>query len=353
MMELRCEGHFYGLRIAEPAKKSMLVVGGSRMGKTYFVSNLAAELIENGYIVHLIDLGEKWNDNDKNRLLNAGAEKCSVGIDGYLLTFRSDDELLGCAEKIVSAFGNHSMKVSRTLKSVFKELLKENAGCFMLGDVVEKLQIEQETDSAKKEWLTTLYEYFDGCGEVPDVLFSVDAGADCYETSMIWELSGLDDSYVQMMTYLLSYQLLCQRKWFFKERRNDKGIFLVIDEFQNLNLDRKSILGTCLTEGQKYGLSLILITQFLAGNFSEPVINQLKQGGYRFFFRLTEEESMHVSKQIAYDAQTRKVIYKKLTTFPRGHCLMMGSHSVGTRQENSEAIRFVEVCINTGFEDWF
>lgn len=352
-MELRCEKQVIRLRISDSEKRSMLVVGGSRMGKTYFVSNLAAELIENGYIVHLIDLGEKWNDSDKNRLLNAGAEKCSVGTAGHLLTFRSDEELLGCAEKIASAFGNRSMRVNRALKSIFKELVKENDGCFMLDDVVERLEIEQETASVQKEGLTMLYEYFDGCGEVPNILFSVDAGADCYETSMIWELSGLDDSYVQMMTYLLSYQLLCQRKWLFKERRSDKGIFLVIDEFQNLNLDRKSILGTCLTEGQKYGFSLILITQFLAGNFSEPVINQFKQGGYRFFFRLTEEEAAHVSKQIAHDTQTQKVIYKKLTTFPRGHCLMMGSHFVGACQESSEVIRFVEACATTELGGYF
>ncbi len=351
MMKLRCEKQTIGLEIPDSEKRSMLVVGGSRMGKTYFVSGLAAELITAGYIVHLIDLGEKWSDSDKMRLLNVGAEKRSVETAGHLFTFRSDEELLGCADKILSAFGSRSMRGSRVLKGVFKELLEDNDGCFMLEDVITKLENEQETVSAKKEWFITLHEFFDSCGEVPNVLFSVDTDADYYKTSIIWELSGLDDSYVHMMAYLLSYHFLCQRKWVFKDRHSDKGMFLIIDEFQNLNLNRKSILGTCLTEGQKYGLSLILITQFLAGNFSEPVINQFKQGGYRFFFRLTEEEAAHVSKQIAYDVQVQKAIYKKLITFPRGHCLMMGPHFVGTRREVSEAFRFVEVCGNTELEN--
>ncbi len=89
----------------------------------------------------------------------------------------------------------------------------------------------------------------------------------------------------------------------------------------------------------------------MAGNFSEPVIQQFKQGGFRFFFRLTEEEAAHVSKQIAYDPQVQKAIYKKLVTFPRGHCLLMGPHCVGTSREISEAIRFVEVCAETELEN--
>ena len=257
-MKLLCEEQDISLRISDSEKRSMLIIGASRMGKTFFASNLAAGLIVEGYTIHLIDLGKKWNENDKSRLLKAGAEKCSVKSMGHMFTFRLDGELLGCAEKIVSAFGCRSMRACNVLKRIFHELLEENDGSFMLSDVVGKLETEQETASVQKEWFITLYEYFDGCGEVPDILFSVEADADCYDTSTIWDLTDLDDCYVKMMTYLLSYQLLCQRKWLFKDRCNDKGMFLIIDEFQTLNLDRRSILGTCLVEGMKYRLGVIL-----------------------------------------------------------------------------------------------
>ena len=61
-------------------------------------------------------------------------------------------------------------------------------------------------------------------------------------------------------------------------------LFLLIDEFQTLDCNRRSIIGLCLTEGQKYGANLILATQFLDGNFSDAVISQFKQGGFSLLF---------------------------------------------------------------------
>lgn len=121
------------------------------------------------------------------------------------------------------------------------------------------------------------------------------------------------------------------------------NIFVIIDEFQVLECDRHSIFGICLAEGQKYGLALILSTQFLLGNFSEAVINQFKQGGFRYYFRLTEEEAGNISSQLAYSTRDRKELYHRLISLPVGTCLMAGPHYVGNRKEISESIRFVEI----------
>lgn len=156
-------------------------------------------------------------------------------------------------------------------------------------------------------------------------------------------MSGVDGTYSDIMAYLLVYCLYCQQKREFKNGSRMNKTYVIIDEFQNLDCDRKSIIGTCLAEGQKYGLFLVLITQFLKGNFSDAVLNQFKQGGYRFYFRLSEEESAVVSRQLSCNSQMQIELRRKLVTMPRGNCLMMGLHSVGTRKEVTEVFRFIEI----------
>lgn len=72
-------------------------------------------------------------------------------------------------------------------------------------------------------------------------------------------------------------------------------------------------------------------------------MNQFKQGGFRFYFRMTEEEVMTLSRQLTYDYQERKKLFQRLVTLPKGQCLMMGLHMVGKSRNISEAFRFVEV----------
>lgn len=151
---------------------------------------------------------------------------------------------------------------------------------------------------------------------------------------------------VQVISDLIGYTLLCQQKRYFKAGNETKNVFLFIDEFQNLSCNRTSIIGKCLTEGQKYHLNLVLATQFLDSNFSEAVINQFKQGGFRFYFRLTEEEAKSVSRQIAFDNKTREEIYKKLINFLVGTCLMKGPHSIGKSSKIVDNYRFVKVQID-------
>lgn len=346
-MQLRCDGKCIYLRTDLSEKNSMIVIGGSRMGKTYFASNLARDLMEDRNTIHLVDLGEKWSLSDKERLLKVGAERWTIKKEGLLLAFSSDSDLIGCAGNILSAFSCRSVIADIVLKSVFKELLKKNRS-FTFQDVFKKLKTEPEikTDREQKEWRRKLYGYFDDSGEIPEIVFAKDTDCDSSQTSMIWELSGYDKRYVQMMTYLILYHLLCEKRNRFQRKGSDKDTFLIIDEFQNLDFGRKSILGTCLTEGQKYGLNMILITQFLDDNFSEPIIRQMKQGGFRFYFRLTEEEAIRISRLIVYGSQKREVMYRKLTKLPRGQCMMMGPHSVGTQQRVTEDFRFVQICTN-------
>lgn len=339
-MKLFCDGKAIRLRMSADEKNSMLVVGGSRMGKTFFVSGFASGLIRKGDVVHLIDLGQKWSAQDRKRLQFAGADMREVKNEGVILIFASHEELFGCAKHITNAVGFQSVNAVTVLKKAFQKLVSQKK-IFSFRELCNNLKDELNEDTDEKEWRGKVCERLDTFGKLPNICFCLQAEAFLL-SSTIWDLAGIDETYVQIVAYLILYCLLCQQRRLFG-CAGAKRVFAIIDEFQNLDCDRRAIIGTCLTEGQKYRLNLILVTQFMDSNFSDAVIHQFKQGGFRFYFRLTEEEAKLVSKQIAYDISIQKQIYQKLVQLPRGHCLMLGQHSLEGSWKVLEQFRFLEV----------
>lgn len=328
--------------INDNEKKSMLVLGGSRMGKTFFVSNLGAELIAEGVIVHMIDLGGKWSANDKERLSEAGAKFRFVAEHGVTFIFGTKQEILNCARYVCNALGISSENAIEMLKDAIRRTMEKLDDNFGLQDLLHSLQDIEGRDQEYRKWAKRLHDRLSFSNEALIIRFVLEKKRKFATCSVIWELDGLEDSNVKIMASLILYCIYCQLKRNFKIQRRD-NVFVIIDEFQVLECDRHSIFGICLAEGQKYGLSLILATQFLQGNFSEAVINQFKQGGFRYYFRLTEEEARGVSSQLAYNARDRQVLYHRLISLPVGTCLMVGPHFVGNRKEISENVRFVEI----------
>ena len=351
-MKLICDTKTVNLRLDQSEKNSMLIVGGSQAGKTFFASNFAANLITQGYQVHLIDLGDKWSHSDKERLRLAGAQIVQVNQQGIKLVFQNKKELIDCARHITNPLNIKSEGAKSVLRYKISKLAERTNRSFHFKDIISSLKSDNLETQDESEWSKKLADRLDNYGEISDIRFTVDTNAVFSSTSTIWDLSGLDETYVKISTHLLLYCLFCQQRNYFRcgsfnvssfFEQNDLKIFVVIDEFQNLDCDRHAIIGTCLTEGQKYKLNLILITQFLTNNFSEAVISQFKQGGYRFYFRLTEEEAWNVSRQLVYEISKRKDLAQKLTHLPVGNCLMLGAHSLENRTNISEDFRIVQI----------
>ncbi len=342
-MKLFCEGKSIRLRTDSTEKNSVLITGASRMGKTFFASNFARQLMEAGHTVHLIDLGEKWGRQDRERLSRAGAVTNQVSEQGMKLVFGSETELYGCAKVTANVLGLRSLAAEAVLAKCFQE----KSGIWETGvsmrNLVDCLSDKDIMGAGEQEWAAKIDMRLRGWNSIPDIRFCVRKNRKQVRKSAIWDFSGLDSAYVDLAAYLLIYCLYCQRKWDFRKGIKANKTFVIIDEFQNLDCERKGVVGTCLTEGQKYKLFLVLITQFLAGNFSDAVLNQLKQGGFRFHFRLSEEEAAAISRQLSCNSQTQTELYRKLVAMPRGTCLMFGPHSVGDRKEITETFRFVEI----------
>lgn len=319
------------------------ITGRSGMGKTFLASYLGRELIYKGESVYLIDLGDKWSRADKERLISAGALFHSVRRDGITLCFRKNTEVCACGRIIANALGFRSVNAVMIIKGAIKGLLSVCGKGFTIEELRDYLEVSAKEAPEESEWKLKIWERLDFCDELSTISFCVDQNREFSPDSTIWDFSGMDDTFVQLSAYLISFCLLCRQKRRFRQGLVENRVFLIIDEFQTLDCDRKSVIGTCLTEGRKYGLALILITQFLHGNFSDAVISQFKQGGFRFYFRLTEEEAAIVSRELAGNSWERSVLYQKLVRLPRGHCLMTGRHRVGNNDMITEVYRFVEI----------
>lgn len=340
-MRMLCGDIPIHLHVGASSMNSMLFIGLSQMGKTFACSNLMTDLMSKGFNVNVIDIGDKWGKADKDRLVARGALLRTVSSQGLVLPFPSRRELLGCAKHLLDALGIQSFNAVAALRESMSDMI-ENGNSFSMLELIQHMDFGKGVD-ADNEWREKIHLRLDTYEDAPDICLEVRANVEFLSESAIWDLSGVDETYARMLAYLLLYRFYCDGKGKFHRGENIKPSFIVLDEFQTLDVGRKSILGMCLTEGQKYGLNMVLLTQFLRGNFSDPLIAQFKQGGFRFYFRLTEEEARAVSQQLARNSGERDVLYQKLTRLPRGRCLMVGLHSVGESRRVTDKYRFVEL----------
>lgn len=337
MKYLVCQERNVKLNLTQE-KLSMLIMGGSRMGKTFFMSLHGKALIDAGEAVHLIDLGDKWSNDDKKRI-GIPLTESKTGI--IKIYFPSKESLQGSARYIANAIGYSSAEIISVLKRALKELLRRYPTGFSIIKLVEFLESQIETNPIAGK----VYERLDSETEIPDfeLLINSEHAERIAHSNIIWDLSCCEGCYVNILCQLVVFALYeTKKQWFRRDAVHNKKLFVMIDEFQNIDCTQKSVLGKCLTEGQKYKIYTVLATQFLQGKFSEAVINQFKQGGFRIYFRMTEEEASVISKQLVYDIEEQKKLKRILCTLPQGHFLLKGSHYIGTNQDATERLRVVE-----------
>ena len=129
----------------------------------------------------------------------------------------------------------------------------------------------------------------------------------------LWELANFHDGklsleegkvvvldfseYDQKTTKMLIEMTLESPSQWQKSCRNQPPLYIVMDEFQKLNLSAESALGQILCEGRKFRLHLFLATQTLAGYDKEKQA-LLQQAGTKLFFRPAERECLRLAHQI-------------------------------------------------------
>ena len=109
--------------------------------------------------------------------------------------------------------------------------------------------------------------------------------------------------------------------------QKNKPLPIVLDEIQNLDHRLESPLGKMLTEGRKYGLSLILATQTLSMLEKEEQ-DRLFQASHKLFFAPAETEIQIYAKLLeqAVPDTNKKAWLEELAKLQKGECISVGLH---------------------------
>lgn len=326
----------------ELANRHMLIFGTSGMGKTYTIQALLSELGKHAQNTLIVDYTDGFHDNqleDETRDFLKPTQHIVKLSKVPINPFRCQQEFLGgksipeeaanTAQRVAGVFSEvyglgdqqrsavysavkrgvdihgDQMSLSR-LPELIMEIAKESiAVSSSASSVISKIQPFVDMDPFGQEDPESWEKLF------------TDSASRCH----ILQLAG----YLKEASKLITEFSLIDLYWYYRTRgKKDRPRVIVLDEIQNLDQRLESPLGKFLTEGRKFGISLILATQTLS-NFQKEERDRLFQAAHKLFFRPADTEVKSYA-QILESATNEKseVWVPRLSSLKKGECYSLG-----------------------------
>ena len=137
----------------------------------------------------------------------------------------------------------------------------------------------------------------------------------------VFQFAGMDTTSSQLVVEFVLWDLNA-----FVRGAGSKNLpkVVVLDEVQNLDLTESAPVAKYLTEGRKFGLSLILATQSME-NLKGDKLSRLFQAGHKLFFRPSENEFQEHAKliQSSIGGSVSEWV-GKLAGLKKGECYSLG-----------------------------
>lgn len=134
----------------------------------------------------------------------------------------------------------------------------------------------------------------------------------------VFDLSGYPAGIRIILAELLLYD------WFRSARALQTPIIIMVDEVQNLKLGRGTVLNQIITEGRRFSIGSILVSQSLKA-FSPDEQLALSQTGTKLFFKPPLTELRACSEMLA-PPQHRAETAELLKTLKAGQCLLLSEY---------------------------
>ena len=232
---------------------------------------------------------------------------------------------------LAEAFGITSYNQKRILLDVTTDLFRTQRG-FTFPWLVAELELLREALKHSfdlKANIVRLLTRFEPYGDLYR-LFIVMAKVDAIPGGLI-EIVQLSDLPAHQRKHLTAF--LLSLLWSQIRSSNEDCRLcdtLIIDELQNLEINADSSLYSMIRESRKFGLQLVLSTQFLTG-FSAEARDALQMCGTRLYFHPTSQDINAISALLSEERQPEW--RKLLRGLERGEAVLSGQYRLkeGTR----------------------
>lgn len=135
--------------------------------------------------------------------------------------------------------------------------------------------------------------------------------------------------------------------WYYRANGNkDRPRVVVLDEIQNLDHGLDSPIGQLLTEGRKFGISLILATQTMS-NLAKEERDRLFQACHKLFFKPADTEVRSFAQILADSTNmSQNEWVERLSSLKRGECYSLG-HALDRKVNRLEVGRSFRIRIKS------
>jgi len=335
------------------ANRHMLIFGTSGMGKTYAIQALLCELGQSCQNSLIIDYTNGFHDTQLEsttksilkpvqhivRLapvpINPFRQQCDLFDD-----MRLPEDPSNTAQRISGVFSevySFGDQQKSALYSAIKKGIENLGDRVTLNHLIEELKIVAEDNPAATSVISKIQPFIDmkpfgtEDPESWEKLFNDDQSR-----GHILQLAGFSKDAAQLITEFSLIDLY----WFYRGRGNQAlPRVIILDEIQNLDHRLESPLGKFLTEGRKFGISLILATQTLS-NLDKDEKDRLFQASHKLFFRPADTE-LRSYAQILENAVAEKsdTWVTRLAALKKGECYSLGPSMNSHGQLESKAFK--------------
>ncbi len=321
------------------ANRHLIVFGRSGQGKTYCIQGILIELAKakikpliidytNGFLPNHLE--PEFNDfvNPKSSFLAQSPlgispfRKQAQDFGGVML--EEKDHII--AARIASVFNQVYSTIGEqqlaTLTNVIENGVAQHGSKYNFTSMLDDLYEEGKTGESLANKLSTMVKsnLFDetdhqGWGEI---FKTSDSGV------QVIQLASFSRDIMQIATEFILWDLYA---YACANGNKNSPLPIVLDEVQNLDHSLESPLGKMLTEGRKYGLSLILATQTLS-MLSKEEQDRIFQASHKLFFAPAETETNTYAKLLeqSIPGTERKMWIKELSRLQKGECISVGLH---------------------------
>lgn len=322
--------------------RHLLIFGASGTGKTYTVQAIIYELSKYKQNSLIVDYTNGFTTNQLETVIkealkpqqhivrreplpiNPFRQQCDV-IEG----FEIPEDPATTAQRVSGVFAEIYQlgdQQKSALYTAIRDGVDESGDKFNLAALMQRLQIISNsggpTASSAASAITKIQPFVDtkpfGVEDLEswERLFS-DSNSRCH----IIQLAGFMKEFARLIT---EFSLIDLYRFYRAQGDKDRPKVVVLDEIQNLDHRLESPLGQFLTEGRKFGISLVLATQTLS-NLGKDERDRLFQASHKLFFKPADTEIRSYAGILA-DATGEKNDnwVSRLASLKRGECYSLG-----------------------------